>query len=555
MYRLIVFLLTVLFTTLGIYAQTTITGKITGADGEPMPLANLFLTKPNEKDIFDSVTADKNGNYRMTIASTGIWTLRFAGVYHKDYTLSLYVEKPAGIALDVQLRSYDYLNDSIEAKVTGNFNIWYPPWAVPMIKQQDGTYSADIESKSDTIVYRLVGIASDGEVEGTEADKFIYNGNGGYNSVLFSKKRKVEITYDPQKLIRTGKGPSFTFAAYDSIEWRFARAYAELWDVRYDYSSRLSGFLKMHKNLHGFKYDFGPVLDSLKQQYATECNESVREVLLLDYYALSSVSTFGGGVSSEISRKVLNEIPPGSLVWSLEPSIISAALDHAGFSEKDRDSYVRNVLADNPIEVTKSTLLRLEIDKKMYGGNLKQALPYLDILENQYGDTKDASRERDRYFNLSPLKVGTRIPTFSVELVSDTSKYVVSDSFKGKYLLIYFWSPSGKTNIPEIVNLQNAYDIFNDEDLAIVSVALDSSLDDIKEVQQGKLEMPWINGFARKDSEDKICKDFGIYSLPQAILVDPNGNTAAFGWGLSGSNLEGTLNRLLSKQSTPRWNK
>ncbi len=411
----------------------------------------------------------------------------------------------------------------------------------------------EIESKSDTIVYRLVGVANDAEVEGTEADKFVYNGNGGYNSVLFRKERKVEITYDPQKLIRTERGPSFTFAPYDSVESRFARAYAELSSIRYDYSNKLSRFLKAHKNLHGFRYDFGPVLDSLKQQYAVECNESVREVLLLDYYALSSVSTFGGGVSSEISRKVLDEIPPSSLVWSLEPSIISAALDHAGLGEKDRDSYVGNVLTDNPVEVTKSTLLRLEIDKKMYGGNLKQALPYLDILENQYGNTKDAARERDRYFNLSPLKVGTRIPPFSVELVSDTSKHIVSDSFKGKYLLIYFWSPSNKTSVSEIANLQTAYDIFHDENLVIVSVALDSSIDGIRKIQGGKWKMPWINGFARTAFDDNICKDFGVYSVPQAILVDPNGNTASFGWRLSGSNLEGTISGLLSKQSTPHW--
>ncbi len=126
----------------GSYAQTIVIGRITGSDGAPMPMANVFLTKPNEKDVFDSVAADKEGKYKMTIATAGIWTLRFAGVYHKDYSIAFCVEKPAEIALDVQLRSYDYLNDSIEAKVIGNFNMWYPPWAVPMIKQQDGTYSA-----------------------------------------------------------------------------------------------------------------------------------------------------------------------------------------------------------------------------------------------------------------------------------------------------------------------------------------------------------------------------------------------------------------------------
>ena len=87
-------------------SQTTVMGKVTGADGKPMLMANVFLAQPNEIKTIQSVQAGPDGSFKITIDSSGIWILRCTGVYHEEHDLALYIDKPSTIVVNVRLETY-----------------------------------------------------------------------------------------------------------------------------------------------------------------------------------------------------------------------------------------------------------------------------------------------------------------------------------------------------------------------------------------------------------------------------------------------------------------
>jgi len=508
-----------------------------------MLVANVFLNRPNDDRIVKSLTVRQDGRFRIKIDSNGIWMFRFTGVYHRQYVIAIYLGAQKSINFDVRLESYNYGDDFKSALVTGNFNDWYLPTAIPLKENRDGTYSATVDNKSDTVVYKLINIGLQGQVEGTHATGFIYNGNGGYNSYIIGKKGKVKIVFDPRKIVHFNQRTSFTFAPSDSIESRFARAYSILEDTRYEFTtSRTSS----HR---ADKFDFAVIIDSVKKLHDNEPNPLVRQVLQLSYFGLNMMSVRPQDVGYHICRTVLDEIGPNSIVWSLEPLYISEAMKLPS-SRRERIDYLHKVFDTNPIARTKIILLLNEIirNNAMFRP-ADEVLPYLEILLDQYGDSPEALRERERPSSIIRLKKGVNAPAFSVPSLSDSHQYYTNDSFKGKYYLLDFWATFNKASIDEIENLQNAYNLYKNNNFLIVSISLDSLAKNVTDFQSGRWKMPWLNAMMDHGFKNQICKDFEVYSVPKSILVDPNGIVIDSGWNLRGDNLKKVLVKYLEKKN------
>ena len=56
-----------------------------------------------------------------------------------------------------------------------------------MSKQTDGSYTAEIETKDDSVAYRLMYVRDGNQVEGTQADRFTFSSPSGYNSIIAAK--------------------------------------------------------------------------------------------------------------------------------------------------------------------------------------------------------------------------------------------------------------------------------------------------------------------------------------------------------------------------------
>lgn len=75
-----------------------ITGRLLGQDGKPMRLAHVHLAK-------QSVAADRDGRYRITVPTSGIARLRFSGVDHAEHVVP--IAEGGEAELDVTLGTLD----------------------------------------------------------------------------------------------------------------------------------------------------------------------------------------------------------------------------------------------------------------------------------------------------------------------------------------------------------------------------------------------------------------------------------------------------------------
>jgi hypothetical protein len=99
-------------------------------------------------------------------------------------------------------------------------------------------------------------------------------------------------------------------------------------------------------------------------------------------------------------------------------------------------------------------------------------------------------------------------------------------------------------------NVHKAYARFKDRNFEILSLSLDERSQNIALFRLKKWPMPWLHVFLEGGSENPVAKAFEVDSLPRVILVDPSGTIVALGEDLSGSKLEATLSRFLTKPGT-----
>lgn len=522
-------------------ARTIVYGTVTGTDGKPIPVANVFLCHPSDSSPVESLSVRKDGTYKVVIPSSGIWMLHFAGIFHREYPIAIYAINGAKFRIDVRLRTYNY-GGVFTPAVIGNFNGWSVQRRIPLKREQNGVYFATVQSNSDTLFYRLVNVRPGGEVEGTDADGYVPNGIENYNSFLITGNRKVRIEFDPSRLPFSKRPSTFRFANERSLEARFARAYAGFVDARQ--ISRESYFKSVvNHQMMGYKFDYIPYLDRVEAMLHREHSKLIRQVLDLSYFSIRYISNHGNYVKPQLCQLLLTSISPGSRVWSLRPSSISEAIDFSGYPKYRKTHYIQEVLNANPVSQTKITLLKdriLTISRSLNPGEM---IPFLSTLVDQYGDSPEAAAYGKTYSKYLQPKDGGTAPLFSIDAYPDTSSHITNGLFKGKYCLLDFWSPSNQNSIEETRRLQKLQESLGDSKVVMVSVALNlPSRFGKKHIMSEKMlrySAEVKNGF-----NNKTCEDYEVYSLPKLILIGPTGDVVASGWELHGTKLERVLRSL-----------
>ncbi len=526
-------------------AQSVVTGKVLGADGKPLVLANVFLTEPNDSAVVQSVEASRTGDFRIEVPYNGIWILRFTGVCHHYQNVALYLEKPQDIQITVRLGAYQYVNDFDKVRVVGNFNRWSVLNAVPMKKRGDGTYVAEVKTVANPVEYRLRYARKWAEVEGPQAGSYVYNGKLGYNSVASAKDGIARIVFDPRRLARSGKPAGVTFSGTGRVTVEFARIYDDLEKYKDQFSSaELEYMANRRRSSPKFAYDWSAALKSMQRRIDRQKTGILKEELYLSYNTI--------GIMSKESDKafftaILGGISPGSAVWALNPHSLFQAVNRSTLSASEKEEYVMNVLRRNPNVRVKSAILMDEFMANKLSNQNEKAKKYYDMLQDRYRNTPEAEQIRRVYGNSFQLAVGNPAPAFSVPSSDNMVKLITNGSLRGKYYLICFWAATDPRSTAEIAYLHKAFDRYREKDLNILTISVDTSFADVVKFQKEKRSMPWLNAFVGRSRDTQIVRAFRAYTVPKTYLVDPGGIVRAEGSELIGAQLERTLNRFLGE--------
>lgn len=531
-------------------AQTTVTGRLVGADGKPMPKARVTLTVPNTDQVAGSVTANRHGDFEITVPSDGVWLLTFYGVYHRGYSVALYVDSSRTISLWAHLAKLDYLKHYKEIKIVGDFNKWYGPWGVPMKKQADGLYAAYVKTKMNPVHYQLIGVMDGGNVAGTDADAFDYDESHGFTSVLRTRRGGTKVTFDPSRLPVSNRASGFRFTRSSRVTAEFAAVYEQTQSWKKEHATAVMNAMKHTITERGksstVRFDFGKVLAAIDSRITSEKNAVVREELYLDYCRIAALA---GPIDSLLARSTLNRIPFSSPVWLLEPEVFNYALQFSAYGERRQRQEIDRLLKENRWAAVKSEVLFHQFMYAKYMQQTEAAKYYYRALMSHYGHTQYSMELKKKFPNELTLQIGEKVPDFSVVSLENSAQVISRQSLQGKYYLIFFWKSGDRSCETEIEALRAAYRKYHGREFEILSLSVDKDYGETFKALAGEEKMPWLNAYLGSYMESKTATDFEVIAVPSLFLVGPRGELLAQGSDLVGANLEKTLARYIENKT------
>lgn len=147
-----------------------------------------------------------------------------------------------------------------------------------------------------------------------------------------------------------------------------------------------------------------------------------------------------------------------------------------------------------------------------------------------------------RITNAKKTAIGQPAPEFTM---NDTlGNPVALSSFKGKYVLIDFWASWCGPCRKENPNVVKAYNTYKDKNFTILGVSLDNQTGKEKWMKAIHDDgLIWTHVSDLQYWNNAAAKEYGVQSIPQNFLVDPQGKIA--GKNLRGEELEKKLAELL----------
>jgi len=164
---------------------------------------------------------------------------------------------------------------------------------------------------------------------------------------------------------------------------------------------------------------------------------------------------------------------------------------------------------------------KLDTKSKVYEADsiLQKIKP--DLQENYYYQLAF-----NKVFKAKNTLIGQKAP--DIIGIGMNGEQISLQDFQGKYVLIDFWSSSCKWCRKETPNIRKAYDEFKSKGFIVLGVSTDIHKAEWLEAI-AKDNATWNHLLLPKEQRPKILEAYNIISIPEILLVAPNGNIIAKG--------------------------
>lgn len=150
----------------------------------------------------------------------------------------------------------------------------------------------------------------------------------------------------------------------------------------------------------------------------------------------------------------------------------------------------------------------------------------LDEYDDEAKHTEYYHKMNRRLKLLEQSAVGQQAPPIAG--VDRKEKPLSLADFKGKYVLVDFWSSGCKWCRAETPNLLKTLEAFKGENFTILGVSTDlSKAEWTKAIEEDKAY--WNHLILPRNTRDETLKAYSIVAIPEILLVDPAGNIIAKG--------------------------
>lgn len=176
------------------------------------------------------------------------------------------------------------------------------------------------------------------------------------------------------------------------------------------------------------------------------------------------------------------------------------------------------------IKANPASFISLEAIKAL-GGSIPDYNKVAPLFNSLTADVKATPAGVEYAASLEVLKktmIGAVAPDFTQ---NDTEGNPVKlSSFRGKYVLVDFWASWCGPCRAENPNVVNAFNQYKDKGFTVLGVSLDDEKGKQKWLDAIKKDgLTWTHVSDLKYWNNEVSKAYGIRSIPQNVLIDPNG--------------------------------